>query len=270
LLPRDDRHYGLIHAVARAQADAVAALDEAGFLALAQAAFGWRVGRFLACGARTAYPAIRVLAQRTIAERAVLIGNAAQTIHPIGAQGFNLGLRDALTLAELIELGCRANSHRPQDTFDCGEPAMLDAYARRRRGDREQTVAFSDGLLRLTSNPTSLLRPLRSLGLLATVLERSKRFQVVDPLAVSDLLASSSVRVEDVLARPERASRVATNLELAGWLVPILLERRGTTYLDVTWISAITGTALFSRRQALLPSGTAEDQRFPWEPRAED
>jgi hypothetical protein len=106
--------------------------------------------------------------------------------------------------------------------------------------------------------------------MLATVLERSKRFQVVDPLTVSDRLASSSVRVEEVLARPERATRVARNLEVAGWLVPILLERRGTTYLDVTWISAITGTALFSRRQVLLPAGSTEDQRFPWEPRAED
>lgn len=162
VLPRGDRHYGLIHAVARTQADAVAALDEAGFLARAQAAFGWRVGRFLGCGTRTAYPAIRVLAQRTTVERAVLVGNAAQTLHPVGAQGFNLGLRDALTLAELIETGRDAGHD-----FDCGAPLLLDCYARRRREDREQTVAFSDGLVRLGSNPTSLLRPLRSLGLLA-------------------------------------------------------------------------------------------------------
>ena len=106
--------------------------------------------------------------------------------------------------------------------------------------------------------------------MIATVLERSKRFQVVDPLAVSDTLVSNFVRVEEVLARPERASRAATNLEVTGWLVPILLERRGATYLDVTFISAITGTALFSRRQPLVSSGSVEEQRFPWEPRAED
>ncbi len=106
--------------------------------------------------------------------------------------------------------------------------------------------------------------------LLATTLERSKRFQVVDPLAVSDMLASVSVRVEEVLARPERATRAASNLDVAGWLVPILIERRGVTYLDVTWISAVTGTALFSRRQPLVAPGGAEEQRFPWEPRAED
>jgi hypothetical protein len=106
--------------------------------------------------------------------------------------------------------------------------------------------------------------------LIATALERSKRFQVVDPLTVGDMLASVSVKVEEVLARPDRAVRVAKNLDVVAWLVPILLERGGTTYLDVTWVSAITGTALFSRRQPLLAPDTAEEQRFPWEPRAED
>jgi len=106
--------------------------------------------------------------------------------------------------------------------------------------------------------------------LLATVLERSKRFQVVDPLSVTDMFASGTLRGEEVLARPDRASRIARNLEVTGWVVPMLIERRGIIYLDVTWISAITGTPLFSRRQPLLPPGTAEEQRFPWEPRVED
>ena len=106
--------------------------------------------------------------------------------------------------------------------------------------------------------------------LFATLLERSKRFQVVDPLAVGDMFAGGAVRIEEVLARPERAMRAAKNLEVAGWLVPMLIERRGVLQLDVTWISAITGTALFSRRQPLVPESGAEEQRFPWEPRIED
>ena len=162
LLPRGDRHYGLIHAVASDAADAVAALDEAAFVARVQQAFGWRAGRFLGCGARSRYPATRVLARRTTAPRAVLIGNAAQTIHPVGAQGFNLGLRDALTLAQLIE-----HARAVDPVADCGEPTLLAAYALRRRADRERTVAFSDQLVRLTANPSGLLRPLRSLGLFA-------------------------------------------------------------------------------------------------------
>ena len=162
LLPRGDRHYGLIHAVASNEAEAVAALDEAAFVARVQDAFGWRAGRFLGCGARDRYPATRVVAQRTTAARAVLVGNAAQTIHPVGAQGFNLGLRDALTLAELI---ARARAAGP--LADCGDPALLDAYAIRRREDRERTLAFSDQLVRLAANPSALLRPLRSAGLFA-------------------------------------------------------------------------------------------------------
>ena len=106
--------------------------------------------------------------------------------------------------------------------------------------------------------------------LMAVTLERSKRFQVVDPITVSDTLVSSAVRVEEVLARPERATRAASSLEVSAWVVPILIERRGVTYLDVTWISAVTGTALLSRRQALLAPEGSEEQRFPWEPRSED
>lgn len=156
LLPRGDRHYGLIHGVARDQADEVAALDEAAWLARVQAAFGWRAGRFLSCGERSAYPIIKVVARELIGERAVLLGNAAQTLHPIGAQGFNLGLRDALTLAELIE-----------GAADPGSSALLERYATRRGEDRARTLRFSDGLARITGGDNPLMRPLRSFGLLA-------------------------------------------------------------------------------------------------------
>ena len=139
----------------------------------------------------------------------------------------------------------------------------------------EDGVRITRGRIRVAVTPVIDLTDARAdvrrvPYLIATALERSKRFQVTDPLAVSDMLATSSVRVEEVLARPERAVRIARNLEVAGWLVPILLERNGVVYLDVTWISAATGTPLFSRRQALVPVSSVEEQRFPWEPRAED
>lgn len=156
LLPRGDRHFGVVHGVANEQAEAVAALDDAAWMERIQRVFGWRVGRFLATGERSVYPIVKVVAERTTAARAVLLGNAAQTIHPIGAQGFNLGLRDALTLAELIE-------HAP----DPGAPALLDCYAQRRSEDRRRTLEFSDGLARITGNASPLARPLRSIGLLA-------------------------------------------------------------------------------------------------------
>jgi 2-octaprenyl-6-methoxyphenol hydroxylase len=156
LLPRGDGHYGLVHAVAADDADAVAALDDASFLARVQDAFGWRAGRFVAVGERSVYPAIGVVAEATTAPRAVLVGNAAQSLHPLGAQGFNLGLRDALTLAEVVSAAA-----------DPGADAALQAYATRRREDRERTLRFSDGLARATANPAPWLRPVRSAALLA-------------------------------------------------------------------------------------------------------
>ncbi|MFC0677197.1 2-octaprenyl-6-methoxyphenyl hydroxylase [Lysobacter korlensis] len=162
LLPRGDRHFGLVHAVAREHADEVAALDDGAFLSRAQEAFGWRVGRFLACGPRGRYPAVRSVARSLTAPRAVLVGNAAQTVHPIGAQGFNLGLRDALTLAELID-GERRSSPGP----DVGAAGLLERYAALREEDRRRTLAFSDGLVRLTAREEAWLSPLRGLGLLA-------------------------------------------------------------------------------------------------------
>jgi len=102
--------------------------------------------------------------------------------------------------------------------------------------------------------------------LFATLLERSKRFQVIDPLRVSDTITAQNVRVEEILGRPERAVPLGRTLEASAWLVPILIRRGNVTYLDTTWVSAITGSALFSRREPLQNAGDTEEQRFPWEP----
>ena len=106
--------------------------------------------------------------------------------------------------------------------------------------------------------------------LFATLLERSKRFHVIDPLRVSDALSAQNVRVEEILGRPERAVTIGQSLEVSGWLVPILVRRGNVTYLDSTWVSAVTGTALFSRRDPLQAEGSTEEQRFPWEPLPEN
>ena len=156
LLPMAGGHYGAICGVAAADAARVMALDDAAYAAYFQQRFGWRAGRVRRVGARSAHPAVRAVASRIVAPRLVVMGNAAQTIHPVGAQGFNLGLRDALTLAE----GLRTDG-------DPGDPARLQAYADARREDRERTLAFSDGLARATANPSFPMHVLRSLGLLA-------------------------------------------------------------------------------------------------------
>ena len=158
LLPQTSGGYGCICTVPAARAEAIAALDDAAFIALLQERFGWRAGRFIAVGRRVGYPLRQLVAERLTASRAVIMGNAAQTLHPIGAQGFNLGLRDALTLAELVrDAGTRGG--------DIGGAALLDAYAQRRVEDREQTLRFSDGLARITSNPAPPMRLVRSFAM---------------------------------------------------------------------------------------------------------
>lgn len=164
LLPRGDGWHGMVHGVDAAEAEALAALDDAGWLERMQRAFGWRAGRFLEIGERSRYPAVRVRAERLVAPRAVVVGNAAQSVHPLGAQGFNLGLRDAMTLAELLEGG-----------GDPGGDALLAAYAARRGEDRARTLAFSDGLARATATPGALARLLRAAGMAAV--DRSSSLQ---------------------------------------------------------------------------------------------
>lgn len=156
LLPLTERRCGLVLTVPAEQAEAVAALDDEAYAALAQQRFGWKLGRLARPGRRQSYPIRRVAAKRLTGPRAVLVGNAAQTVHPIGAQGFNLGLRDALTLAELLAEGT-----------DPGDARLLETYAARRAPDREGTMTLSHGLVQLACLAQPLLAPLRSFALLA-------------------------------------------------------------------------------------------------------
>ena len=159
LLPLSERRAGLVMTVPSEQAAVVAALEDMRFLDLVQQRFGYRLGRLARIGKRVHYPLRRTQAQSVTASRTVLVGNAAQTVHPIGAQGFNLGLRDALTLTELLIAARR-------DDADPGAVTLLAQYAMRREPDRSGVIAFSDGLVRFFGNEFLPLRILRSLGML--------------------------------------------------------------------------------------------------------
>lgn len=176
------------------------------------------------------------------------------------------------TLGRFEEMLGYAHVRRVQPRFSEARYVPVEGQPRPQADDG---VRITRGRLRIAVTPvldlTGSKADLRRVPyLFATVLERSKRFQVSDPLAVGELFANGSARAEEVLGLPARAMRVSKTLEVAGWVVPVLLERRGVTYLDATWISAVTGTALFSRRQPLVPTTAVEEQRFPWEPAVED
>jgi 2-octaprenyl-6-methoxyphenol hydroxylase len=130
-------------------------LDERAFLAEFQAAFGYRLGLFRKVGRRASYPLSLVQATAWHAGRVVLAGNAAHGIHPVAGQGFNLGLRDAAALAELV-------ARRPADP---GSPALLEEYAEWREADRARTVRDTDSLVQVFTSEVPTLRAGRRLGL---------------------------------------------------------------------------------------------------------
>lgn len=162
VLPMADGRFTVVWTVATAAAPALLELDDADFLGRLQDAFGWRLGRLRRVGQRQAYPLSLTRSQRQVAPRAAIIGNAAQGLHPIAGQGFNLGLRDVATLAEVIADELRERGAEA----DPGAPRVLDRYAAWRRSDRRNVIAFTDGLVRLFGNPLLPLRAARGAGML--------------------------------------------------------------------------------------------------------
>jgi 2-octaprenyl-6-methoxyphenol hydroxylase len=160
LLPAGgDRHVFVLTRRAAA-ADAVAALPDTAFLGLLQQEFGFRLGRFQRVGVRSRYPLELVEAEAVTSRRVVVVGNAAHGLHPVAGQGYNLGLRDAAALAELVAAEMRRTDAVP----DPGRESLLADYVAWRRPDQRKVVTFTDGLIRLFDRTE--LGPLRGLGLL--------------------------------------------------------------------------------------------------------
>ncbi|WP_438334353.1 2-octaprenyl-6-methoxyphenyl hydroxylase [Edwardsiella tarda] len=172
LLPMSEGRSALVWCLPPEQAAQAAQWDEATFLARLQQAFGWRLGRFTRTGRRDCYPLALRQAQAHVSHRLVLVGNAAQTLHPIAGQGFNLGLRDVMTLAETLSRAWCAGQ-------DPGSYATLADYQRRRRPDCQATVALTDSLVRLFANRLPPLVVGRNLGLMTLALLPALRTPLV-------------------------------------------------------------------------------------------
>ncbi len=161
VLPGADGLYTVVLACATEQAKQLSALADNEFLQQVQNRLGFRLGRLRKLGKRTAYPLSLVQTAALTTERAVMIGNAAHGLHPVAGQGFNLGLRDAASLAELLITGSRQT---PAE-FDAGAKSLLQNYADWRHNDQRRVVAFTDGLIRLFGRRGRLLSHARGLGL---------------------------------------------------------------------------------------------------------
>lgn len=158
--------YALVWIAGPERAARLCALEAPAFLAELQRAFGERLGAFNDTGERTAFPLALRYRHDATRPRSLAVGNAAQTLHPVAGQGFNLGLRDAWELARLA-----------RDADDPGSARFCARYRRARALDRRAGIQFTDGLVGLFSNSDSLLALGRGAGLLALdLLPFARRF----------------------------------------------------------------------------------------------
>jgi 2-octaprenyl-6-methoxyphenol hydroxylase len=148
--------FSVVLTVPRDEAKHWLELSDQAFISAIEDAIGDRV-QFKSIGARSHYPLSLCYRDEVIAPRTVWLGNAAQTLHPVAGQGFNLALRDAFELCAVL-----ADSEK-----DIGSPPHLERYARQRKPDRRGMIFMTDALVRLFSNPNRFLKTARGLGLMA-------------------------------------------------------------------------------------------------------
>ena len=162
VLPIAEGRSAVVWTLAPDAAARALALPDPAFIAELQQAFGMRLGRFTRVGRRQSYPLALTRSERQSGPRAVVIGNAAQGLHPVAGQGFNLGLRDIATLAEVL-----ADAIAEQGAaVDPGSAQLLERYTRWRQPDRQAVIRFTDSLVRGFGQPLAPLRAARATGLL--------------------------------------------------------------------------------------------------------
>ncbi|MFQ3248989.1 MAG: 2-octaprenyl-6-methoxyphenol hydroxylase [Glaciecola sp.] len=149
----------LVWTIDQDKTDDVMALGEAEFLNKLQQLFGDKLGRFQAASTRYAYPLSLMQVKQFAAHRVICLGNAAQSLHPIAGQGFNLGIRDIKGLLDIL-----AGKGKKADP---GEFSVINAYKKVRTQDKESVIAATDALVRVFSNQYLPFTISRNLSLIA-------------------------------------------------------------------------------------------------------
>jgi 2-octaprenyl-6-methoxyphenol hydroxylase len=158
ILPLKHCRSSIVWTEQAAEAERILGLPESDFHAELERRFGLHLGAITVVGARRAYPIGLWIARAFIGPRLALVGDAAHVIHPIAGQGLNMGLKDVAALAETIVDAVRLG-------LDPGSAATLERYQRWRRFDTMAMGVATDGLNRLFSNRSDVLRLVRDLGL---------------------------------------------------------------------------------------------------------
>ncbi len=160
LLPMTESRCALVWTVADKDVGETLSLNDGDFLARVQQNFGWRLGRLRRTGKRAAYPLRQLWVPDAVQHRAVVIGNAAHTLHPVAGQGFNLGLRDVAALAEVVLDAVKGGR-------DPGSQETLNRYQQWRARDQRGVVEITNLLVRTFSNELPPVKLARNLGVLS-------------------------------------------------------------------------------------------------------
>ncbi len=157
ILPMQDGQCSIVMTVDTAD-EAILSSTDTEFIQTLHAQFGYRLGRFLSIGKRTAFPLYLVQSETQFTGRIVFIGNARRSLHPVGGQGFNLALRDVDALATcLLE----------NAPHQFGNSTQLTRFTQMRQSDQSRTTYLTDGLARLFKEGVEWLGPMRALGLIS-------------------------------------------------------------------------------------------------------
>lgn len=154
LLPMGTNNCAVVWTRKTDEAEALMQGSEADFIAQLQTCFGWRLGELTLSAPRRAFPLSLIQADSMISQRAVIIGNAAHQLHPVAGQGFNLGLRDVMVLAEML-----------QTENAIGATAFLNRFSQLRHADQSRTIQFTNAVVQIFSNEWLALAAVRNVGL---------------------------------------------------------------------------------------------------------
>ena len=165
MLPIADDRGAFVWTLPPEEANEVMQLPDDEFTRQLRQAFGGRLGEFSKVGKRVSYPLALSKAAELTSGRGVLVGNSAHGLHPIAAQGFNLGMRDVAALCDCL-FDAQQELQRSGQAFDPGNQIILDKFANWRRSDQDKVVHFTDGLVRLFQSPRKPVALLRNIGML--------------------------------------------------------------------------------------------------------
>jgi 2-octaprenyl-6-methoxyphenol hydroxylase len=159
LLPVAKNYCAVVWTRTSEDANALMLGSEVDFLTELQQCFGFKLGELSLTAPRRAFPLSLIRAEKMVAGRAVIIGNAVHQLHPVAGQGFNLGLRDVVRLAEML-------IQQHEQNKDIGATDFLKDYAVSRKKDHDQTIGFTDAVVKIFSNEWLALAVVRNIGLI--------------------------------------------------------------------------------------------------------